>query len=233
LSPPLKWHGGKHYLAKRIVALMPPQLHYVEPFAGGLAVLLARDPEGVSEVINDLHGDLTNFFRVVQGEETFATFRRVLEAMPFSEVEWQDACTHLAERPDAEPVQRAVWFFVVNRMSLAGRMDTFTAVTRTRTRRSMNGEVSAWLSAVEGLPAVHARLRRVLVLNRPALQVDPPAGRPADALLLRPALPARDPHGSRRVRPAGNVPGRPPGVPGHHPRCPGESDGQRLPLGAV
>ena len=24
LVPPLKWHGGKHYLAGRIVALMPP-----------------------------------------------------------------------------------------------------------------------------------------------------------------------------------------------------------------
>jgi DNA adenine methylase len=32
LTPPLKWHGGKHYLARRIVALMPSHLHYVEPF---------------------------------------------------------------------------------------------------------------------------------------------------------------------------------------------------------
>jgi site-specific DNA-adenine methylase len=102
LIPPLKWHGGKHYLATRIVERMPPHLHYVEPFAGGLAVLLAKDPEGVSEVVNDLHGDLTNFFRVVQEEETFARFRGVLEAVPFSEVEWQDAGTHLAGRPEAE-----------------------------------------------------------------------------------------------------------------------------------
>lgn len=63
ISPPLKWHGGKHYLAKRIVALMPPHVHYVEPYAGGLSVLLAKDPEGVSEVVNDIHGDLTNFWQ--------------------------------------------------------------------------------------------------------------------------------------------------------------------------
>src|SRR5260370_12808946 len=71
LSPPLKWHGGKHYLASRIVALMPPHLHYVEPFAGGLAVVLARDPDdpasslpphkGVSESVNYLHLPLTIF----------------------------------------------------------------------------------------------------------------------------------------------------------------------------
>lgn len=43
ITSPLKWHGGK--LARRIVALMPPHLHYVEPFAGGLRVLLVRDPD--------------------------------------------------------------------------------------------------------------------------------------------------------------------------------------------
>ena len=39
VSPPLKWHGGKWYLAPKIVALMPPHIHYVEPFAGGLESL--------------------------------------------------------------------------------------------------------------------------------------------------------------------------------------------------
>ena len=44
LIQPLKWWGGKHYLAPKIIALMPPHLHYVEPYAGGLAVLLEKDP---------------------------------------------------------------------------------------------------------------------------------------------------------------------------------------------
>jgi DNA adenine methylase len=35
----------------------------------------------------------------------------------------------------------------------------------------MNEQASAWLTAVRGLPAVHARLMRVAVLNRPALDV--------------------------------------------------------------
>src|SRR6516165_8580433 len=90
-TPPLKTHGGKHYLASRIVALMPPHKHYAEPFAGGLSVLLAKDPEGVSEVVNDIDGRLTNFWRVLQGEETFARFRRQVEAIPLSRPEWDDA----------------------------------------------------------------------------------------------------------------------------------------------
>ena len=166
---PLKWHGGKNYLAPWIVARMPPHRHYVEPYAGGLAVLLARNPEGVSEVVNDLHRDLVGFWRVLQDQDAFERFGRIVEAVPFSRAEWHDAREGLASQPDADPVRRAVWFFVACRQSLAGRMNRFAPLSRTRTRRGMNEQASAWLSAVEGLPAVHARLKRVALLEGPAL----------------------------------------------------------------
>src|SRR4051794_39406089 len=102
---------------------MPTHTHYVEPYAGGLAVLLARDPDDTSEVVNDLHRDLTTFWRVLQKADSFKRFQRVVEAVPFSEAEWQDARDGLRHEPDADPVQRAVWFFVACRQSLAGRMD--------------------------------------------------------------------------------------------------------------
>ena len=34
VSQPLKWRGGKHYLARRIIDRMPPHLAYVEPYGG-------------------------------------------------------------------------------------------------------------------------------------------------------------------------------------------------------
>src|SRR5215469_14750917 len=105
LNPPLKWHGGKHYLARRIVALMPPHLHYVEPYFGGGSVLLARQPqepslwmgehEGVSEVVNDLNGRLVNFWRVLQDEEKFTRFRRIVEATALARPEWEAAHNHV------------------------------------------------------------------------------------------------------------------------------------------
>jgi DNA adenine methylase len=170
VSPPLKWHGGKGMMASKIVALMPKRLHYVEPYAGGLSVLLAKDPEGVSEVVNDLNEGLATFWRVLQDPTTFEAFRRRVEATPFAEQEWHDSmwAKHFA---DISETEQAVAFFIRCRQSLAGRMKSFTGVTKTRTRRGMNNEVSAWLTAVEGLPAVHARLKRVLILNRPALDV--------------------------------------------------------------
>src|SRR5438128_7504758 len=90
ISPPLKWHGGKWYLAPKIVALMPAHTHYVEAYAGGLSVLLAKDPDGVSEVVNDIDGCLSNFWRILQNEQTFARLQRILEAVPFSELEWRE-----------------------------------------------------------------------------------------------------------------------------------------------
>lgn len=168
----LKWHldGGKAPLASRIVALMPPCTHYVEPFAGGLSVLLARDPEGVSEVVNDLNGGLANFWGVLRDEGEFDRFRRRAEATPFSERDYA-AASAMLEFPPADKWLWAWAFFVACRQSLAGRMDCFAPLSRTRTRRGMNEQASAWLTAVEGLPSVHARLKRVVVLNRPAVEV--------------------------------------------------------------
>ncbi len=85
ISPPLKWHGGKHYLAEKIVAKMPARcmqpndpdtndpgwLHYCEPYFGGGSVLLVNDPTGISEVVNDVDGRLTNFWRVLQAEDSY------------------------------------------------------------------------------------------------------------------------------------------------------------------
>jgi DNA adenine methylase len=68
-------------------------------------------------------------------------------------------------------VGRAVGFFILCRQSLAGRREGFAPLTRRRTRRGMNEQASAWLRAVDGLPAVHARLQRVVILNRPAVEV--------------------------------------------------------------
>ena len=166
--PPLKWHGGKQYLAKRIIALMPPHTHYVEPYAGGLAVLLDKSPEDCSEVVNDLNGRLVNFWLALRDVAKFERFHRLAAATPFAEPFWQEAAATLDE---GDEVQQAYAFFVHCRQSLAGRMQDFAPLSKRRTRRGMNEQASAWWSVVDGLPEVHARLRRVVVMSRDALEV--------------------------------------------------------------
>ena len=149
---------------------MPPHIHYVEPYFGAGSVLFAKDPEGVSEVANDLNGELMNFWRVLQRPAAFEEFRRVIEATPVAEARWSEAAAMLG-LPFIDTVTRAVEFFIKTRQSLAARGECFTALSKTRVRRQMNEQAAAWLTAVEGLPAVHERLKRVVILFKPALDV--------------------------------------------------------------
>jgi DNA adenine methylase len=124
-----------------------------------------------------LNGSLTTFWSVVAHPPFYLMFIRKVGMLPFDERLWRESSAAVEYFKDNPPqtqsqrVQLAAAFFVACRQSLAGRMDSFTGITRTRTRRGMNNEVSAWISAVEGLDAVHDRLKRVLILNRPAIQV--------------------------------------------------------------
>jgi DNA adenine methylase len=183
LTQPIKRHGGKRYLADKIIDLMPPRVknpnapalddpgwvHYVEPYFGGGAVLLAQDPEGIGEVVNDIDYDLTNFFAVLRSEELFPKFQRQAESMPCSSMEFDIAETTLRESECA--VAKAVAFFVRNRQSRQALGKDFATLAKTRTRRGMNELPSAWLGAIEGLPEIHARLQRVVILNDDAMKV--------------------------------------------------------------
>lgn len=182
VSPPLKWFGGKNYLAPKIVALFPRHLHYVEPYAGGLSVLLDRDPNdkslwladdgnlgGVSEVVNDLNKELVNFWTVLRSADLFPEFCRQCQATSLSHPDYDRAGDFFGLHPD--PVVRAWAFFVRCRQSRAGTFKGFTSLTRNRTRRGINGNASEWLSAVDNLPAVHARLWPVVIENMDAVKL--------------------------------------------------------------
>ena len=67
---PFPWFGGKRDAAPAVWAALGDVDHYVEPFAGGLAVLLHRPHPANrrydSETVNDADGLLINFWRSVQ-----------------------------------------------------------------------------------------------------------------------------------------------------------------------
>src|SRR6478672_667342 len=73
LRSPITWFGGKGLLARKIVPLFPPHHCYVEPFCGGASCLFAKSPSPV-EVVNDVDGDIVNFFRVLRDPGKFDAF---------------------------------------------------------------------------------------------------------------------------------------------------------------
>ena len=106
LKPPFEYYGGKAHLAPKIAALLPPHDHYVEPFAGSLAVLLAKEPSR-AETVNDLDGDLVTFWRVLRDRPE--ELERVCALTPHSVEEFVAA----ADRADCDELEAARRVFVV------------------------------------------------------------------------------------------------------------------------
>lgn len=173
MRSPLKWYGGKTPLGSRLSALAPPHLHRVHAYGGGAGEFWNWPHEGVSEVINDVNGLLTNFFRVLQKKETFVEFRRIAQTIPFSEIEWHhhyDRCREIGHVTTLD-VDAAVSMFVCCRQSRSGECSEFTPLSRKRLRRDRNEQVSAWMTTLFGLTAVHKRLMQVVITGIPAINL--------------------------------------------------------------
>lgn len=164
-SQPLKWHGGKSPLASWLHSLAPEcYTHRNIVYAGGLGEFWNWLPiEGISEAVNDANGELYNFYACLRDPNKFGALWRILDATPFGDAFWSEA-----RNVDVTLVDRAVEFFVKYRQSRQGLGKCYATPT-TRTRRGMNENVSAWLSAVDGLPECHERLRRVEIRNMDAI----------------------------------------------------------------
>ncbi|WP_231750840.1 DNA adenine methylase [Mycobacterium sp. NAZ190054] len=105
-APPMAYYGGKTRLAAKIAALLPAHEHYIEPFAGSLAVLLAKKPSRM-ETVNDLDGLLMTFWRVLRDKPD--ELARVCALTPHSRAEYSAA--READLDDLDDVERArlIW----------------------------------------------------------------------------------------------------------------------------
>jgi DNA adenine methylase len=65
-KPPLKWAGGKRWLVSHLKPVWEANAYrrYVEPFCGGLAVVLGLQPQ--QALLNDINPHLINFYRHLQ-----------------------------------------------------------------------------------------------------------------------------------------------------------------------
>lgn len=179
---PLKYPGGKRYDAAWIVSHFPPHKHYVEPFAGSAAVLFASTQPDRSEVLNDIDRKLANFWSVLADPQLSQAFIQSVQMIPVSRAIWEAS----AEWVDGDPVGNAVRYFVRVRQSYCGGQNSFCILSKSRTRRGINEQASAWLSAVERLPEIAARLRGVVVECRPAVDVIKAEDRPGTLFYLDP-----------------------------------------------
>ncbi|SFD13441.1 DNA adenine methylase [Streptomyces aidingensis] len=105
MKPPVPYFGSKARVADWIASLLPPHRHYVEPYAGGLSVLLAKTPS-VMETANDLDHELVTFWRVLRDRP--AELLRACMLTPHSRAELAAAHEPAPPGDDLE-LARRIW----------------------------------------------------------------------------------------------------------------------------
>jgi DNA adenine methylase len=178
LKPPFPYYGGKITLGPRIAALFPPHGHYVDPFCGSLAVLLAKPPSPM-ETVNDLDQDIINFWRVLRGRPD--ELRRACALTPHSLAEFHAAEEY--EAPPGDEVERARRLWVRLTQGRSGRLKRTGWRHYVDTARSTVGMPGYLDGYVDRMAAVVERLHHVSLECRPALEVIEWYGRSPNVLL--------------------------------------------------
>lgn len=176
-KPPFAYYGGKTRIAGRIAELLPEHLHYVEPFAGGLSVLLAKTPSRM-ETVNDLDGDLMCFWRVLR--ERPDDLVRVCALTPHSRAEHEAAYGDLTELDEVERARRVWVRLSQGRAGTLKRTGWRHFVDAAASRGSMPGNLAGYL---DRMLTAAARLHEVSLECRPALEVVGAYGRHRSTLL--------------------------------------------------
>jgi DNA adenine methylase len=182
VRPPLLYFGGKQTLAPRIAELLPEHLHYVEPYCGSLAVLLAKRPSRM-ETVNDINHELVTFWRVLR--ERPADLEVVCAATPHSRAEYESVVNAEPTGDDLE-VARRVWVLLTQgRGAALGRTTGWRYyIAGPGSKLSMPGYVEAYRRR---LGPCADRLAQVSLECRPAIDVIAEYGRdPASLLYVDP-----------------------------------------------
>lgn len=179
-KPVLRWPGGKRRLLKHILPLLRPHTCYVEAFAGGLAVLAAKERSKV-EVVNDLNGDIVCLYRCAQFH---------LDAL-LQEVEWM-LCSRqnlkdYVQQPGLTDLQRAARFLIRNRTSFAGGGTSYAVA-----KAGGGGAGVSRETVKELLRGLSARLDRVSVENAPYERILRNYDAPATLFFLDPPYVGND-----------------------------------------
>ena len=160
----LNYPGAKWGMAKEIVALIPPHRSYVEPFFGSGAVLFNKPPSAI-ETVNDIDGDIVNFFKVLREQpEKLAAF---IAMTPYSRAVFDDA----HENRGSSDFERAYKFAIRSKMGHGFKTYQKTGFKIDVHARENSYAVNCWNRLPGDLLDAAGRLKSVQIENRPALEL--------------------------------------------------------------
>ncbi|HZQ33707.1 MAG TPA: DNA adenine methylase [Mycobacterium sp.] len=179
MKSPFTYFGGKTTLADAIAGLLPAHDHYVEPFGGSLAVLLAKPPARM-ETVNDLDADIMTFWRVLRDRPD--DLARVCALTPHARLEHAAArAEDLAAVTDELERARRVWVLLTQTRSSTMRR---TGWRHYQDPKGTSAGMPRYLEGyVERMPPAAGRLIGVTLEARPGLDLIRAYGRHEDVLL--------------------------------------------------
>jgi DNA adenine methylase len=154
----INWYGGKHYLLKHILPLIPEHEIYVEVFGGAGHLLFAKPPAQVN-VYNDIDSNLVNFFRVLRDPEKAKRLQELLYLTPYSREEFEFCREHLND-PGVDDVECARRFFVAVRQSFNSKYKTWGYILSNRTSGYRPRQ---FFNYVDRIPEFTEKLRHIQV----------------------------------------------------------------------
>lgn len=157
----IRWHGSKNRMAKDICDLLPPHRVFVEPYGGGAAVLLHKDPVEV-EVLSELDAGLVNVYRIVGDPALKDDFYRRVWITKYSRE------TLKIPQP-SDPVQWAAW--LVSRGNLSHSASPGAGWRGNKNRPDGTSMASDHYRYRTWVGRFHRRLRNVIIHQEPAIDV--------------------------------------------------------------
>lgn len=163
MKPPISYFGGKSRLADWIAGMLPPHRVYVEPFMGSGAVFFAKQP-AKHEILNDLDGEVVNFFRMLR--ERPDDLELACQLTPYARQEYAEA---VVAEPAEDPVERARQWFVLSTQSFGAISKRGTGWSTSIVQNSNNPRTVRNRIARFALAA--ARLSEATIEQRDALEI--------------------------------------------------------------
>ncbi|MFG7942920.1 DNA adenine methylase [Streptomyces cacaoi] len=175
MKSPVPYFGSKQRVARWMVSLLPEHQHYVEPFCGGLSVLLAKPPAAM-ETVNDLDGELMNMWQVLRDRPT--ELIRACALTPHSRAEL--AVSHEPASDELEAARRTWSRLAQGRSGTLRQTGWRHYIDPAGSTIGMPGYMAAY---VDRLAAAAERLAGVSLECLPALDVIGKYGAADDVLL--------------------------------------------------
>lgn len=166
----LRYPGSKQRIAPWIISRMPEHHSYVEPYCGGIAVLLNKEPSRI-ETINDLDDDVINLFRVIQNHATRKELIQQIVFTPYARTEYDSAFPESSDADELDPVERAKNFLIRSGMGYGFRLCEKTGWKRDVYAREAAYAVRHWNDLPEVIINVAQRIKMVQVEHRPAVEL--------------------------------------------------------------